>query len=218
MALVMSVIIRSARYRCYDHVITAAALILAGYFMAQRSLHVFNFDKSVLKDNHEDTSKRKPFSGLGKPKRTILEDLVLNGKIPAIEKSSKVLNKMDSQGASTSVDTVSSDGNEIMSEDEFEDDAELSDFEPLQSNHNDSGISPDDTSDPVREPSTSVLTEPGQKPSGDEIKVALQEMKQMMKSLCEKVNTNEKNLNEIKDMYQRSDFVLLVLYVLLFAM
>ena len=38
-----------------------------------------------------------------------------------------------------------------------------------------------------------------------DVKKALLEMKDMMKSLCDKVKTNEKSLKEIKDMYQRSD-------------
>ena len=96
-----------------------------------------------------------------------------------------------------------------------EDDTEFlsdSDSDHSTSTKDDSGINlqlndidpnyPDD--DPPADNSSDKVPD-SEETTDIDVKKALLEMKDMMKSLCDKVKTNEKSLKEIKDMYQGSD-------------
>ena len=84
------------------------------------------------------------------------------------------------------------------SEDELDNDTE--DFNPQESNKDDSAIQLDD------EPTNSSFSE--EEPLGDNVRKTLREMKEMMKALCEKIKKNEKCLKEIKDLQQRLDLII----------
>ena len=90
------------------------------------------------------------------------------------------------------------------SEDELDNDSE--DFNPQESNKDDSAIQLDD------EPTNSSFSE--EEPLGDNVRKTLREMKEMMKALCEKIKKNEKCLKEIKDLQQRLGLIIFCTYYL----